>query len=105
MKWGDVKVRVRGNLTAVLWDNEWNVYMLTNVHQYPAESNCCSERGNSLKPALAQVCADTWAMCRQIWLHDKHFIRRRIWKCTCMKNSLLHLLDLSVMNHCLPHLL
>jgi hypothetical protein len=22
MKWGDVKVRVRGNLTAVLWDNE-----------------------------------------------------------------------------------
>jgi hypothetical protein len=40
-KLGDVKIRVRGDLTAVVWNDKQNVHMLTNVHHPRVYSNCC----------------------------------------------------------------
>jgi hypothetical protein len=54
MKWGDIRTRVRGNLTAMVWKDKKNVNMLTNIHHPTAESNVCDEHGNTLKPAVVQ---------------------------------------------------
>jgi hypothetical protein len=41
LKWGDIKTRVKCNLTAVAWKDKRHINILTNVHQPPAEGNVC----------------------------------------------------------------
>jgi hypothetical protein len=53
-KQGDLKTRVRGNLTSMVWKDKRNVNMLTNVHRSLAEGNFCDKHGNALKPAIVQ---------------------------------------------------
>jgi hypothetical protein len=38
--------------TAKVWKDKRDVYMLTNIHNPPAEGNFCDESGNALKPAI-----------------------------------------------------
>ena len=40
LKRGDVRVRTRGGLTALVWKDRQEVYMLTNVDPPPTEGNC-----------------------------------------------------------------
>jgi hypothetical protein len=54
LKWGDVRVRRNGNMTAVVWKDKRDVHMLTNIHVSPAEGNFCDESGNILKPTIVQ---------------------------------------------------
>jgi hypothetical protein len=54
LKWGDVKNRVKGDLTDVVWEDKRNVNIFTNMHRPPAEGNFCDQYGNTLKPAIVQ---------------------------------------------------
>ena len=40
---GDIRVRTRGNLTALAWKDRRDVYMLTNMYLPPEEGNLCDE--------------------------------------------------------------
>jgi hypothetical protein len=52
LKWGDVRVRTNGDMTALVWKDKRDVYILTNIHDPPAEGIFCDESGNALKPAI-----------------------------------------------------
>jgi len=54
LKLGDIKTRARCNLTAMIWKDEIDVNILTNIHHPPAEGNFCDDHGNALKPAIIQ---------------------------------------------------
>jgi len=52
LKCGDIRVRTRGDLTAVVWKDKRNVCLLTNIHDPPREGNYRDEHGNAIKPAI-----------------------------------------------------
>ena len=52
LKRGDIHVRTRADLTAILWRDKRNVSMLTNIHNAPVEGNFCNERGRAIKPQI-----------------------------------------------------
>jgi hypothetical protein len=54
MKRGDLKTKVKGDLTAIVWKVEQNVCILTNMHSQPLEGNFCDEHGKAMKPAIMQ---------------------------------------------------
>jgi hypothetical protein len=39
LRWGDVRARTNGDLTAVVWKDKRDVHMLKNIHVSPAEGN------------------------------------------------------------------
>jgi hypothetical protein len=51
---GDIRTRVEGTLTAMIWKDKRHINMLTNMHHPPAEGNFCDEHGNALKPVIIQ---------------------------------------------------
>jgi hypothetical protein len=55
LKRGDLHVRTRGDLTAILWREKCDIYVLTNIHDSPAEGNFCDSNGKAIKP---QIVAD-----------------------------------------------
>jgi len=48
----DIRVRTRGDLTAVVWKNKRDVCLLTNIHNPPREGNYCDEHANAIKPTI-----------------------------------------------------
>jgi hypothetical protein len=54
-KCGDIKTRVRGNLTAVIWKDKRAIKMLTNMHHPPTKGTFYDEHRNSLKPATVHM--------------------------------------------------
>jgi hypothetical protein len=52
LKRGDVRVRMRGGLTALVWKDRREVYMLTNMDPPPAEENFCDDRNCPVKPHI-----------------------------------------------------
>ena len=52
LKRGDIRVRTRAHLTAILWRDKRDVCMLTNIHNALAEGNFCNERGKAIKPQI-----------------------------------------------------
>jgi hypothetical protein len=44
-KWGDIRTRVRCDLTAIVWKDKQNVNMLTNMHHPPSEDHFCDGYG------------------------------------------------------------
>ena len=55
LKCGDIRVRTRGDLTAVVWKDKRDVCLLTNIHYPPREGNYRDEHGNAIKLALLHV--------------------------------------------------
>ena len=49
LKRGDIHIRTRADLTAILWRDKRDLCMLTNIHNAPAEGNFCNERGKATK--------------------------------------------------------
>jgi len=47
LKRGDIRVRTRADLTAILWRDKREICMLTNIHSAPAEGNFCNEGGKA----------------------------------------------------------
>jgi len=43
LKRGDIRIRTRAALMAILWQDKRDICMLTNIHNAPAEGNFCNE--------------------------------------------------------------
>jgi hypothetical protein len=56
LKWGNMKTKVKGDLTAVAWKDRLNVNILTNMHCPPADNSICDWYENALKPVGVQDC-------------------------------------------------
>jgi len=52
LKCGNIRVRTRGDLIAMVWRDKRDVCLLTNSHDPPTEGNYCHEHGNAIKPAI-----------------------------------------------------
>ena len=97
LKRGDIRVKTRGGLTALVWKDRQEVYMLTNMDPPPAEGNFCDDRNHSVKPHIVERynrhmgyvdSADRMA--------NSYSICRRNFKWTT--KLFFHLLDLTVLN-------
>jgi len=49
---GDIRVRTRGDLTAVVWRDKRDVCLLTNIHDPSREGSYRNEHGNARKPTI-----------------------------------------------------
>jgi len=49
---GDVRVRTRGNLTALAWKDRRDVYFLTNTNLPPEEGNFCDDSKRTVKSQI-----------------------------------------------------
>jgi len=49
---GDIRVRTRGDMTAVVWKDKRDVCLLTNIHDPPREGNYRDKHGNAIKLAI-----------------------------------------------------
>jgi len=54
LKRGDVRVKTRGGLTALVWKDRREMYMLTNMDPPPAEGNFSYERNRPMKPHIVE---------------------------------------------------
>jgi hypothetical protein len=97
LKRSDIRVRTRGDLTAMLWRNKRDIYMLTNIHDAPAKGNFCDGNGKATK---AQIVAE---YSRHMGFVDKedrmaksYSICQRTLKWT--KKLFFHLLELAILN-------
>ena len=52
---GDLQVRTRGDLTAILWGDKRDARILTNIHDPPAEGNFCDNNGKENKFKILKV--------------------------------------------------
>lgn len=94
---GDLQVRTRGDLTAILWRDKRDVRILTNIHDPPAEGNFRDSNGKAIKP---QIVADYNRHMGYVDKGDRmansYSINRRTWKWT--KKLFFHLFDLAILN-------
>jgi hypothetical protein len=97
LKRGDVRVRTSGDMTALVWKDKRDVYILTNIHDPPAEGNFCDESGNALKPAIvADYNRHMGYVDKGDRMTNSYSISRRTWKWT--KKLFFHLLDQTILN-------
>ncbi|PNF17185.1 hypothetical protein B7P43_G06584 [Cryptotermes secundus] len=97
LKKGDIRVRVRGDMTVLVWKDKRDVYMLTNMHAPPAEGNFCDEHRNAIKPAIvADYNMHMGYVDKADRMTNSYSISRRTWKWT--KKLFFHLLDLTILN-------
>jgi hypothetical protein len=97
LKRGDILSRTTDDLTALVWKDKRDVYILTNMHHPPTNGNFCDEHGNALKPVIVQ---DYNKHRGFIDLGDRmtnsYSIQRQTWKWT--KKLFLHFLDMTILN-------
>jgi hypothetical protein len=97
LKRGDIRVRVRGDMTASVWKDKRDVHMLTNMHNPPAEGNFCDDHGNAIKPAIVEDYNKHMGYVdKSDRMANSYSISRRTWKWT--KKLFFHLLDLTILN-------
>jgi len=97
LKRGDIRVRTRGDLTAVVWRDRKDTCFLTNMHDPPREGNCRDEHGNTIKPAIvADHKRHMGYVDRADRMANNYTATRRTWKWT--KKLFFHLLDLAILN-------
>ena len=51
---GDLQVRTRGDLTAILWKDKREVRILTNIQDPPVEGNFRNSNGKAIKPQIVE---------------------------------------------------
>jgi len=102
LKRGDLQVRTRADLTALLWRDKRDVCMLTNIHNAPAEGNFFNEGGKAIKP---QIVMDYNHHMGYVDKGDRmvnsYSIGHRTFK--WMKKLFFHLLDLAILNSYILH--
>ena len=54
LKRGDRRVRMSGGLTASVWKDRREVYMLTNMDPPPAEGNICGDSNHTVQPHIME---------------------------------------------------
>ena len=97
LKRGDIRVRTRGDLTAVVWKDKRDVCLLTNLHDPPREGNYRDEHGNAIKPAIvADYNRHMGHVDNADRMVNSYTASRRTWKWT--KKLFFHLFDLAIVN-------
>ena len=97
LKRGDIRMRTRGELTAVVWRDKRDVCLLTNIHDPPREGNYRDEHGNAIKPAIvADYNRHMGYVDKADRMANSYTASRRTWKWT--KKLFFHLLDLAILN-------
>jgi len=97
LKRSDLRVRTRGDLTAVVWRDKRDVCLLTNIHAPPTEGNYRNEHGNVIKPAIvADYNCHMGKVDNADRIDNSYTASCRTWKWT--KNLFFHLLDLTIVN-------
>ena len=102
LKTGDIRVRTRADLTAILWQDKRDICMLTNNHSTPAEGNFCNEGGKAIKPHIVMD-----------YNHHMGYVNKgdrmaNSYSISCrtikwMKKLFFHLLDLAILNSYILH--
>jgi len=54
LKRGDVRVKTRGGLTALVWKDRREVYMLTNMDPPPSRRKFCDDSNRPVKPHIVE---------------------------------------------------
>ena len=97
LRWGDIQVRTRRNLTAVDWMDKRDVCMLTNIHDPPQEGNFHNEQGNVIKPKIvADYKHHLDYVDKGNRMANSYTISHQTWK--WMKMLLFHLFKLAILN-------
>jgi hypothetical protein len=98
----DIIMRVRGNQSIIHWKDKCDVYVLTNMHTPPVESNFCDESGHAVKPHVTE---DYNTHIEYVDKSDRmvnsYGIARRTWKWN--KKMFSHLTDMAILNAFLLH--
>jgi len=93
MKRGDLKTKVKGNLTAIGWKDKWNVNILTNMHSSPLECNFCDQHG---KAVIQDYNKHMRYVDKSDCMTNSYSISRRT--CIWTKKLFLHLMNLTILN-------
>jgi hypothetical protein len=56
LKWDDTETKVTGNLTAIVWIDQQNTNILTNMHSPPAHGDFCNKHEKAVKLAIVRDC-------------------------------------------------
>jgi len=97
LKWGDLQVWTRGDLTTILWRDKRNVRILTNIHNAPAEDNFCDNNRKAIKlQNVADYNHHMGYVDKGDRMANSYSINRRTWKWT--KKLFFHLFDLTILN-------
>ena len=97
VKRSDARLKTRGGLTALVWKDRREVYMLTNTDPPPAEGNFCDNSNRPMKPHSVE-----WYNWHMGYIDNSHhmansnLMNRHSFKWT-MKLS-FHLMDLTELN-------
>jgi len=95
LKRGDIRVRTRGDLTAVVWKDKRDVCLLTNIHDPPREGNYRDEHRNAIKLAIVADNRHMGHVDNSERLANSYMASRRTWK---WRKLFFHLLDLATVN-------
>jgi microcystin degradation protein MlrC len=68
-------------MTAVIWNDEKGVHMLTDMHRPPAEGNFCVEHGKAKSMSFLQISLGTCATLTEGTM-DIYAVSWRTWKWT-----------------------
>ena len=102
LKRGDICVRTRADLTAILWQDKREICTFMNIHDVPVEVNFCNEGGKAIKP---QTVIDYNHHMRYVDKGDRmansYSISWRTFKWT--RKFFFHLLDLAILNSYILH--
>ena len=94
---GDLQLRTRGELTAILWREKRDVRILTNIHDPPSKRNFCDNNSKAIKP---QIVVDYNCHMGYVDKGDRmansYSINRRTWMWT--KKLFFRLFDLAILN-------
>ena len=102
LKRGDIRVRTRADLTAILWRDKTDICMLMNIHNAPAEGNLCNEGGKAIEPIIVTDYNQHMGYVdKGDRMANSYSISRRTFKWT--KKWFFHLLDLTVLNSYIFH--
>jgi len=102
LKMGDIHVRTRADLTAIVWRNKRDIYMLTNIHNAPAEVNFCNKGGKDIKPQIViEYNRHMGYVDKGDRMANSYSISRRTFKWT--KKLFFHLLDLAILDGYILH--
>jgi hypothetical protein len=93
---GDTRVRTRGNLTALVWKDRRDVYMLTNMDPPPAEGNFCENKCPVKSHIVARYNQHMGYVNNSDHMANSYSVCQCSYKWTT--KLFFHLLDLTVLN-------
>ena len=97
LKRSDIRVRTRGGLTALVWKDRREVYMLTNMDPPPSEGNFYDSSKCPVKPHIVEWCNQHMGYVNNSdRLANSYFMGRHTFKWTT--KLFFHPLDLTVLN-------